>query len=79
MGPMEIHWIDLAIFILYLFAMLGVGFFFFRKNESKEDYYVPAFQKPIRIHLHHATPAFRFFLFPIANDFVHARAVVNGA
>ena len=37
---MEIHWIDLAIFIIYLFAMLGIGFFFYRKNESKEDYYV---------------------------------------
>ena len=37
---MEIHWIDLAIFTIYLFAMLGIGFFFYRKNESKEDYYV---------------------------------------
>lgn len=37
---MEIHWIDLVIFIVYLLAMLGVGFFFYRKNESKEDYYV---------------------------------------
>ncbi len=37
---MEIHWIDLTIFVLYLFAMLGIGFFFYRKNQSKEDYYV---------------------------------------
>ena len=37
---MEIHWIDLTIFIIYLFSMLGIGFFFYRKNESKEDYYV---------------------------------------
>ena len=37
---MEIHWIDLAIFIVYLFSMLGIGFFFYHKNESKEDYYV---------------------------------------
>jgi SSS family solute:Na+ symporter len=37
---MDIHWIDLSIFILYLLAMLGVGFFFMRKNKSKDDYYV---------------------------------------
>lgn len=37
---MQIHWIDLVIFIIYLLAMLGIGFFFYRKNESKEDYYV---------------------------------------
>jgi SSS family solute:Na+ symporter len=37
---MEIHWVDLIIFILYLVVMLGVGLYFFWKNESKEDYYV---------------------------------------
>jgi SSS family solute:Na+ symporter len=37
---MRIHWIDLSIFILYLVAMLGVGTYFFKKNKSREDYYV---------------------------------------
>lgn len=37
---MDIHWIDLSIFIAYLLAMLGVGVFFMRKNKSKDDYYV---------------------------------------
>lgn len=37
---MEIHWIDLLIFIVYLAAMLGVGFFFMNKNNSDDDYYV---------------------------------------
>lgn len=34
------HWIDLSIFILYLIFMLGVGFYFMKKNLSDEDYYV---------------------------------------
>ena len=34
------HWIDLTIFSLYIVAMLGVGWYFFRKNRSTEDYYV---------------------------------------
>lgn len=34
------HWIDLTIFVVYLLAMLGVGFFFLRKNKSTDDYYV---------------------------------------
>ncbi|MFC0876235.1 sodium:solute symporter [Saccharicrinis sp. FJH2] len=37
---MEIHWIDALIFILYLAAMLGVGFYFLKRNSSDEDYYV---------------------------------------
>ena len=37
---MEIHIIDLVIFIVYLVAMLGVGFFFMSRNKSKEDYFV---------------------------------------
>ncbi|MBD3638311.1 MAG: sodium:solute symporter family protein [Crocinitomicaceae bacterium] len=37
---MEIHWIDLTIFIAYLIAMLLVGVYFLRKNTSDEDYYV---------------------------------------
>ncbi len=34
------HWIDLTIFIIYMFVMLGIGFFFLRKNEGADDYYV---------------------------------------
>lgn len=34
------HFIDLGIFIVYMLAMLGVGFYFLRKNESTDDYYV---------------------------------------
>ncbi|WP_073851035.1 sodium:solute symporter family protein [Pontibacter flavimaris] len=34
------HYIDLSIFVLYMVAMLGVGFYFLRKNEGAEDYYV---------------------------------------
>lgn len=33
-------WIDLTIFFTYLLAMLGVGFYFMRKNTSTDDYYV---------------------------------------
>lgn len=34
------HWIDLSIFILYMIVLLGFGFFFLRKNEGADDYYV---------------------------------------
>lgn len=34
------HIIDIGIFTAYLLAMLGVGFYFMRKNNSTEDYYV---------------------------------------
>lgn len=34
------HWIDLSIFILYMLIMLGIGFFFLKKNEGADDYYV---------------------------------------
>lgn len=34
------HIIDLAIFVIYMVAMLGVGFFFLRKNKGLDDYYV---------------------------------------
>ncbi len=37
---MEIHFVDLIIFIVYLIIMLGVGFYFMKQNKSKEDYYV---------------------------------------
>ncbi len=33
-------WIDISIFTTYLLAMLGVGFYFMRKNSSTDDYYV---------------------------------------
>lgn len=32
--------IDYGIFVLYLLAMLGVGYYFLKKNHSDEDYYV---------------------------------------
>jgi len=32
--------IDIIIFIVYFMAMLGIGFFFLRKNKNAEDYYV---------------------------------------
>jgi len=32
--------LDLMIFAVYMIVMLGVGFFFMRKNESAEDYFV---------------------------------------
>jgi SSS family solute:Na+ symporter len=34
------HWIDLSIFVLYMVAMLGVGYFFLRRNQGADDYYV---------------------------------------
>ena len=34
------HFIDIIIFCTYLLAMLGVGFYFMRKNNSTDDYYV---------------------------------------
>ncbi|KAF2517565.1 sodium:solute symporter family protein [Flavobacterium salilacus subsp. salilacus] len=34
------HIVDLLIFIVYLVIMLGVGFYFMKRNKSKEDYYV---------------------------------------
>lgn len=34
------HWIDLSIFVLYMLAMLGVGYYFMRRNTSTEDYFV---------------------------------------
>lgn len=37
---MHIHYIDLTIFIVYLAFMLGVGFYFLKRNKSKDDYYV---------------------------------------
>ncbi len=34
------HFIDLSVFILYMVTMLGVGYFFLRKNKDTDDYYV---------------------------------------
>lgn len=34
------HWIDLSIFGLYMAAMLGIGFYFLKRNEGADDYYV---------------------------------------
>lgn len=37
---MGIHFVDAAVFVVYLIFMLGVGFYFLRRNKSKEDYFV---------------------------------------
>jgi len=34
------HWIDLSIFVVYMIAMLGLGFYFLLKNTDAEDYFV---------------------------------------
>ena len=34
------HWIDYVIFGVYLVIMLGIGFYFMRKNSSADDYFV---------------------------------------
>ncbi|NLO01495.1 MAG: sodium:solute symporter family protein, partial [Bacteroidales bacterium] len=34
------HWIDYVIFGIYLAGMLGIGFYFMRKNSSADDYFV---------------------------------------
>ncbi len=34
------HLIDLIIFIVYMLIVLGIGFYFFKKNKNIEDYYV---------------------------------------
>jgi len=34
------HFIDLTIFVVYMILMLGVGFFFLKKNKDTDDYYV---------------------------------------
>jgi SSS family solute:Na+ symporter len=37
---MGIHIIDVLIFIFYMLGMLGIGYYFMRKNTGAEDYYV---------------------------------------
>jgi solute:Na+ symporter, SSS family len=34
------HWIDFLIFIVYMILVLGVGFYFLRRNVTTDDYYV---------------------------------------
>lgn len=34
------HWIDLLVFVLYMVLVLGIGFYFLRKNRDADDYYV---------------------------------------
>jgi len=34
------HIIDITIFVVYMLIMLGVGFYFLKKNKTQEDYYV---------------------------------------
>jgi solute:Na+ symporter, SSS family len=34
------HILDIAIFVVYMAAMLGVGFFFLKSNKTSDDYYV---------------------------------------
>ena len=34
------HWIDLSIVVVYFAAMLFIGFWFNRKNNNTEDYFV---------------------------------------
>jgi solute:Na+ symporter, SSS family len=34
------HILNLSIFVLYMLAMLGVGLYFLKKNQSADDYYV---------------------------------------
>lgn len=35
----DIHTLDIAIFIVYFLAMLGVGMYFYFKNQNEEDYF----------------------------------------
>ena len=34
------HLIDAGIFVIYMIAMLGVGYYFLKRNKTSEDYYV---------------------------------------
>lgn len=34
------HQVDYAILVLYMLGVLGVGFYFFRRNKDRDDYYV---------------------------------------
>src|SRR5690606_36000891 len=34
------YFLDLMIFVAYMAAMLGIGYYYMKKNDSQEDYYV---------------------------------------
>ncbi|MDX5349071.1 MAG: sodium:solute symporter family protein, partial [Hymenobacteraceae bacterium] len=34
------YWIDAGIFIIYMLALLGVGYYFLKKNQTSDDYFV---------------------------------------
>ncbi|MCB0662237.1 MAG: sodium:solute symporter family protein [Saprospiraceae bacterium] len=34
------NYVDISVFVVYFLVMLGIGFYFFRKNENSDDYYV---------------------------------------
>ncbi|TVR71628.1 MAG: sodium:solute symporter family protein [Marinilabiliales bacterium] len=34
------HWIDIIVFVLYIFLVLGIGFYFLWRNRDADDYYV---------------------------------------
>jgi solute:Na+ symporter, SSS family len=34
------HWVDISVFVLYMVLVLGIGFYFLRKNRDADDYYV---------------------------------------
>lgn len=34
------HYLDVIIFIVYFIAMLGIGFYFFKRNKTEEDFFV---------------------------------------
>ena len=34
------HWIDLLVFVIYMVLVLGIGFYFLRRNRDADDYYV---------------------------------------
>lgn len=34
------HWIDISTFAIYMVTMLGIGFYFLRRNKGADDYYV---------------------------------------
>ncbi|MGM0649209.1 MAG: sodium:solute symporter family protein [Bacteroidota bacterium] len=34
------NWIDLSIFIVYMIALIGIGYYFLKRNKSTDDYYV---------------------------------------
>jgi solute:Na+ symporter, SSS family len=36
----DMHWIDLVVFGIYMILVLGIGFYFLRKNSDADDYYV---------------------------------------